>query len=211
MKTELFDKTNTKVGTIELPEKIFNAKWNPDLVHQALSTFLANQRRPWAHAKDRSEVSGGGRKPWSQKHTGRSRHGSRRSPLWIGGGVTFGPLKEKSYAKKINIKMKRRALFSVLSKKMESGNLKIVESFELEAPKTKTAADLLKKFFEKPKSVLIITEPKNKNAHLAFRNIPKTATSTPNSLNIYECLTAQDVFFDKRAVEEFVKKYSTQE
>ncbi len=210
MKIELFDKTNTKVGTIELPENIFNVKWNPDLVHQAVSAFLANQRRPWAHAKDRSEVRGGGRKPWSQKHTGRARHASRRSPLWIGGGVTFGPLKDKSYKKKINTKMKRLALFSVLSKKLQGGGVKVIDTFKLDTPKTKKAAEVLNKFFEKPKSVLIVTDPKNKNTHLAFRNIPKTAMSTPNSLNIYECLSAQNVFFDKNAVEEFTKKYSTQ-
>ncbi len=210
MKTELFDKTNKKVGTIDLPDKLFGVKWNADLVHQAFSAFTANQRKPWAHTKDRSEVSGGGKKPWRQKHTGRSRHGSTRSPLWKGGGVTFGPMKTKDYSKKINTKMKRLALFSVLSKKLSDGNLKIIEKLELEKPKTKEAAGILKNFFAKPESTLLVVIPENKNSRLAFRNIPKIEVATPGSLNIYECLASRNIFFEKSAVDAFVKKYESE-
>ena len=104
MKTDIFNQQNNKVDIIDLPERIFGVKWNPDLVHQALMAQLANRRQPSAHVKDRSEVSGGGKKPWKQKGTGRARHGSNRSPIWKGGGVTHGPTKEKNFTKKINKK-----------------------------------------------------------------------------------------------------------
>ncbi len=210
MKTDLFDKTNKKIGTVELPDGIFSVKWNNDLVHQAFVAFTANQRKPWAHTKDRSEVQGGKKKPWMQKHTGRSRHGSTTSPIWVGGGITFGPRSDKDYSKKINTKMKRLALFSVLSKKFKDGNIKIVDSFDLEAPKTKKASEILKNFFDKSANLLIITDPKNKNAGLAFRNIPKVQISKPNSVNIYESLLSKNIFFEKEALEAFIKKYQTE-
>src|SRR5438105_1748720 len=116
-KTDLYNQENKKVGTVELPDKFFGVKWNPTLVHQALVAEMANARQPLAHAKGRGDVRGGGKKPYMQKHTGRARAGSTRSPIWKGGGVTHGPLKEKVYSKKINTKMKRLALYSILSKK----------------------------------------------------------------------------------------------
>lgn len=207
MKLDIFDKTNTKAGTVEVPETVFGVKWNPDLVHQAFVAFTANRRRPWAHVKDRSEVSGGGKKPWSQKHTGRSRHGSSRSPLWTGGGVTFGPRNDKDYSKKINAKMKKLALLSALSKKVKDDDLKIINDLGLEAPKTKKAAEVMKNLSGKPERVLLVLDPKNKGSRLAFRNLPKVELSTPQSLNIYECLLAKKVLFEKNAVEAFITKY----
>ncbi|MFH0712566.1 MAG: 50S ribosomal protein L4, partial [Candidatus Jorgensenbacteria bacterium] len=117
MKAEVYNKENKKVDTIELSDRVFGAKWNPALVHQVLVSESANRRKPYASTKDRSEVRGGGRKPWAQKGLGRARHGSIRSPIWVGGGVTHGPRPEKDYGKKINKKMKRTAIYSVLSKK----------------------------------------------------------------------------------------------
>ncbi len=207
MKLDVFDKTNKKTGTVEVSESLFAVKWNPDLVHQAFVAFTSNARRPWAHTKDRSEVSGGGKKPWSQKHTGRSRHGSSRSPLWIGGGVTFGPRNEKDYSKKINAKMKKLALLSVLSKKIKDNDVKIVDDLNLEAPKTKKAAEVIKNLSEKRDRVLLVVEPKNKTALLAFRNLPTVELSTPQSLNIYESLLSRKIFFEKDALSTFAKKY----
>ncbi len=207
MKLDVFDKTNTKTGSTEVPDALFGVKWNSDLVHQALVAFTANQRHPWAHAKDRSEVSGGGKKPWSQKHTGRSRHGSTRSPLWIGGGVTFGPRNDKDYSKKINVKMKKLALLSALSKKVKDDNLKIIDDLNLAAPKTKKAAEIMKNFSEKKERILLILDSKNKGGQLAFRNLPNIELSTSNSLNIYECLLSKKVFFERDAIDAFVKKY----
>ena len=117
MVVEVLNKENKKVETMDLPDRIFRAEWNPELVKQVFSVHISNRHHPWAHTKDRSEARGGGKKPWAQKHTGRSRHGSSRSPLWAGGGVTFGPRKERDYTRKINKKMKQLALFSLLSQK----------------------------------------------------------------------------------------------
>src|SRR6185436_10884964 len=111
MNAAVFNIKNEKVSTVVLPDDLFGAPWRPALVQQVLLAQRANARRPWAHAKDRSEVRGGGKKPWRQKGTGRARHGSIRSPLWIGGGKAHGPRKDRDYSQKINKKMKRGALF----------------------------------------------------------------------------------------------------
>src|SRR3989344_2260366 len=137
MKTQIYNLKGESVGEIDLSDKIFNQKWNPDLVHQVLRVQLSNARSPWAHAKNRAEVSGGGKKPYKQKHTGRARHGSIRSPIWKGGGVTFGPRNDRDFSKKINKKMSRIALHSILSRKLIDGELRIIDSLEISQPKTK--------------------------------------------------------------------------
>ncbi len=206
MKVEIFDKTNKQTGEIEVPEKFFGLKWNADLVHQVITAFLANLRKPWAHTKDRSEVRGGGKKPWQQKHTGRARHGSSRSPLWIGGGVTFGPRNEKSYKKKINKKMQRIALWTVLSKKLKD-EVKIINDLSVAEPKTKNVAVILKNFFKKPTSLLIVGAKANKDLLRAARNLPKVEVRTASDLNVYDCASHKYVFFEKKAVEELMEKY----
>lgn len=207
MKAEILDKNNDKVGTLDLPEKIFGAKWNPELVKQVLTVQLSNRHHPWAHTKDRSEVRGGGKKPWAQKHTGRSRHGSSRSPLWAGGGVTFGPRNEKDYSRKINVKMKQAALFSLLSKKLKDNDLKIMDAFSLAKPKTKEAITLLKNVFDSRSSTLIIPSKNNKNMKLGARNIPKANVISSNALNVYDALASKNVLFEKDSVLEFVGQY----
>lgn len=202
MKADVFDQTNKKAGTVELTEKIFNAKWNPRLVHQVLASELSNARKPSAHVKDRSEVRGGGRKPWAQKHTGRSRHGSSRSPLWIGGGVTHGPRKERNFLRKVNKKMKLAALRAVLSKKLKENEIKIIDTLELPTLKTKVAAAFIKHFFEKKPSILFITTKENKTFVHAARNIPKTKIVKPDAFTLSDCLSHKFIFFDKKAVSE---------
>ena len=125
MKTAVYNLKGKKVSEIDLSDAVFSRSWNPDLVHQALLAQMGNRRRPLAHTKDRSEVSGGGKKPWKQKHTGRARHGSIRSPIWKGGGVTHGPTKEKIFEKKINKKMLRVAIHSVLSQRLKIDELRV--------------------------------------------------------------------------------------
>jgi len=207
MKIPVLDINNKEIEQIEVKDEIFQAEWNPDLVHQALVTYLANQRKPWAHTKDRGEVSGGGKKPWRQKHTGHARHGSIRSPIWKGGGVTFGPRKEKIYRKKINAKMKKQALFSVLSKKIKEKELKVINEIKINEPKTKEASKILSIISGKNIKTLIVSKPKNKNLFLSFRNLPKVLLSTPQTLNIYDTLNNKNIIFEKEALLQFVEKY----
>ncbi len=132
-----------KAGTVSLPGGLFGLPWNASLVHQVVTAMQANARPAVAHVKDRGEVRGGGKKPWKQKGTGRSRHGSSRSPIWIGGGVTHGPRNEKIYAQKINKKMRTKALFTVLSQKVKDNEVLFVDSLSFAAPKAKEAKEML--------------------------------------------------------------------
>jgi large subunit ribosomal protein L4 len=208
MKIPVLDIQNKEVESIEVPEKIFNAKWNPDLVIQALNAYLANQRKPWAHTKDRGEVSGGGKKPWRQKHTGRARHGSIRSPLWKGGGVTFGPRKEKDYSQKINKKMKRLALFSALSKKLEDQEIKVLKEMPLQEIKTKKAKEMLSNLVDLRKSLLFVSLPSSEKVELSIRNLPKVFITHPETLNIYDVLRVRNIIFEKDALVSFISKYN---
>ena len=139
MTTDVYDNNAKVVGQVDLPDRLFNRSWNPDLVHQALRIQEMNRRTPGAHVKDRSEVSGGGKKPWRQKGTGRARHGSIRSPIWKGGGVTHGPSKDVNFKKKITTTAARKALAIVLSARVTEGRLLIVNALNLTSGKTKDA------------------------------------------------------------------------
>jgi large subunit ribosomal protein L4 len=151
MKVDTYNIKGEKAGTTELPERIFGVKWNPVLVKQVYDGERANARRPWAHAKGRGEVRGGGRKPWRQKHLGRARHGSIRSPIWVGGGVTHGPLKERDYSVKINKKMRRGALLSLLSRKLKDKELVMLDKLSVSKLKTKEMFIILKQLRESAK------------------------------------------------------------
>lgn len=198
MKTKIYNLKGETTGEIELSDKIFARPWNADLVHQILIAQQANRRIPWAHTKGRGEVSGGGKKPWKQKHTGRARHGSIRSPIWRGGGVTHGPIKEKDYSQKINKKMLRAALYSVLSKKLADGQLKVMDSLELEAPKTKIVSQFVKNYLP----ALLVPATGNKNIYRASRNIQRLKSLNGASLNVGDLLKYKNVWLDKKAVEE---------
>jgi large subunit ribosomal protein L4 len=143
MEAKVYNQTAKEVGTINLPESVFGLKWNADLVHQVVTSILTNRRKPYAHTKNRGDVRGGGKKPWQQKGTGRARHGSIRSPLWVGGGVTHGPRNEKNFARKVNHKMKAKALFTILSKKWRDGEVLFVDELSMAFPKTADAVKIL--------------------------------------------------------------------
>lgn len=143
MDAQVYTTKGNKAQQITLPEHVFGVAWNNDLVHQVTTSMRANARANTAHTKDRGDVRGGGKKPWRQKGTGRARHGSIRSPLWVGGGVTFGPRNERNYAKKINRKMRVKALFAVLSAKFRAGELIFVDDLAISNGKTKEARDAL--------------------------------------------------------------------
>lgn len=211
MEITVYNQKHEKTGTMDIPADIFGAKWNPDLVHQAELTELANKRTHVAHTKDRSEVRGGGKKPWRQKHTGRARHGSSRSPIWVGGGVTFGPRNDKNFSMKMNKKMKRAALYSLLSKKLKSDLVKVVDALELEAPKTKHVAAFFASFFKQHPTILLVPSVQNRHARLSTRNIPEAKVTSPKTLNVYDCLTQKYVLFEKKALQEFVSHIKKEE
>lgn len=206
MNVDVYNLSNQKTGTVELPDGLFSAPWRPLLVAQVVRAIQANKRRPWANAKDRSEVRGGGKKPWKQKGTGRARHGSTRSPIWKGGGVTHGPLSERDYSQKINKKMRREALASVLSKKLKENEVRVVDAISVTPSKTKVIATALRGILnigprQKTFSVLIVRDPSNNEITRAARNLVQTKVVSPDSINIEDALCFKTVLFDKNAIE----------
>ena len=180
MNTKIYTREGAESGSITLPESVFGVAWHPDLVHEVVVGMQANARAGTAHTKDRSEVRGGGRKPWKQKGTGRARHGSRRSPIWTGGGVTFGPRNEKIFSVKINKKVKAKALASVLSKKLADNEVFFVDSLAMEGPKTKDAKAIIAALAKGTGAESLVTKRKNAAiVVLADRN-PATEKSFRN-------------------------------
>jgi len=203
MKVKVYNQKGEEVGETVLPKEIFGREINSDLIHQVAVCMMANQRLPWAHTKDRSEVRGGGRKPWPQKGTGRARHGSIRSPIWVGGGVTHGPRKEKKYEKKIPKKMKRLALFCVLSGKLKDKELFVLDKLELKTPKTKLMAEIIKNLREKllkKGRILIALPQKNEVIERATRNLPNVETIEARNLNVLDLLNHKYLILLKDSV-----------
>lgn len=197
----IYDQKGKETGKIDLPAKVFAAKWRADLVHQVVESMRSNKRSGTADTKDRGEVRGGGKKPWKQKGTGRARHGSSRSPIWVGGGVTHGPLSEKNYKRKVSKKMRAQALFSVLSKKLKDGEIVFIDSLSLSTIKTKTALDVMKnlakasgfKPFAESKKVRVLTAlfERNVKAEKSFRNLPQLEIVFLKNLNPMDVLNHQ--------------------
>lgn len=196
-----------KVGTTDVSERVFGVAWNPDVVHQALVTQQANSRNTVAHAKGRGEVRGGGKKPWKQKGTGRARHGSIRSPLWVGGGVTHGPLKEKVYSRSLNKKMRQLALFSLLSKKYADEQVMIIDSFESVKPKTKLFSKAVAGLFSSGDRTVFVFSDARKALARALSNIPRTRSLGPRSLNVVDIAAPSKVFIEKDALSAIVEHY----
>lgn len=200
MLVHVYNQKGEKVSQTRLPSEIFGKTLNQDLVHQVVVSQMANRRRALAHTKGRGEVRGGGRKPWRQKGTGRARHGSIRSPLWRGGGVTFGPTKERVFKKKINKKMKRNALLQVLSQKAKDNLLVILDNLKLEKPKTKLMAKVLEKLPCHGKSTLIVLPRMDKDLILAARNLSKVATMQAKDLNALDLLSFKYLVMPKESI-----------
>ena len=199
MLVKTYDQSGKEVGQTRLPSEIFDVKVNPDLVHQVVISQMSNKRTVIASTKDRAQVRGGGKKPWRQKGTGRARHGSRRSPIWKGGGVTFGPTKERNFEKKINKKMRRKALLMVLSAKAKNNFLLVLEKLTLEKPKTKLMAEVINKLPIKGSSLLVLPELE-KDIIRAARNIPNTATVEARNLNALDLLSFKYLVIPKEAI-----------
>jgi len=231
-KVKIYNQKGEAVGDLKLSDRIFNVKVNEALVHQAIVTQMANERQVLAHTKGRAEVRGGGKKPWKQKGTGRARAGSSRSPIWIGGGVTFGPLATRNFSKKINKKMKQKAMFMALSDKAVNDNMIVLDKLEMGEFKTKVFNDMLKqlcgktvkqqevkkedgKKSEKEKkkkkinkrSVLIINDKKDDKVKYSGKNLVGVKIINLDNINIVDLLKYRDLIITVEAVKAIEKQY----
>lgn len=206
IKTNLYNQDGKIIGEVNLPEKIFGVKPKTDLMQEAVIAQMANSRIRYAHTKTRGEVSGGGKKPWAQKHTGQARHGSSRSPIWRHGGVTFGPAADASYGKKINLKKKRLALFMALASKLNDKDLFVVDNLKISDSKTKNIVKILKNL-EISKTALIALPKTDKNIYLASRNISGVKSIMANSLNVVDILRYKYLIMPKETIETIEKTF----
>ena len=197
MQTKVLNLEGTEVGKVSLNEKVFGAEYNEDLIHQAVVTYLTNQRQGTKSTLTRSEVAGGGRKPWRQKGTGRARQGSIRAPQWVHGGVVFAP-KPRDFEKKMNAQMRRGAFISALSAMMKEKAIIVVDDMNIEA-KTKAAVKVLDAL-KLNRRVTVVTDGVNQNAIHAFANLPEVNVTTANLLNTYELVSSDYVLITKDAI-----------
>ncbi len=191
-------------GQIELPEQWFNRQGPRSLLWEAVRCYLANQRQGTAKTKTRAEVSGTGKKPWPQKHTGRARHGSRRSPIWVKGGIAWGP-KPRDYSYELPKKVRRYALALALTAKVKENGIKLIEDFELNAPKTRELATIFKRLGLND-SVLLLVPQVSENLHRASANIPWLDVMPAAQLNTYAVLAHNQVVFTERGLQEFLTR-----
>ncbi|MCG2688250.1 50S ribosomal protein L4 [Candidatus Parcubacteria bacterium] len=207
MFVKTYNQSGEEAAKILLPKDVFGLDSNPDLIWQITRSQLANQRQGTAHTKTRGEISGGGKKPWRQKGTGRARHSSSRSPLWRGGGTTFGPRNDKIWKQGISKKMARKSLLVALSEKAKANELIVLESLELNGPKTKQMAVILNTLrskidgFNKAKALLILAKL-DKNAVLASRNIPGLETIEVRNINTLQVLSFKYLILTKETISE---------
>ncbi len=199
VEVDVIDLEGKRVSSENLNEKVFGVEGKPFVVHEALRAYLLSRRKGTASTKTRSEVRGGGVKPFRQKGTGRARAGSIRSPLWRHGGITFGP-KPRSYVVNLPKRKKRKAIKLVLSERLKKGRLMVIEKIVLEQPKTKFAVSLLKKLKLYDEKTLVIIEKNDTVLFRAFRNLEKSLLSTPADLNIYSLLWANNILIEKSAI-----------
>jgi len=205
-KVKLYNQEGNHIGEVELSPALFDVKTDTAFIHRAVVAQQANSRQVLAHTKGRGEVRGGGRKPWKQKGTGQARHGSRRSPIWVGGGITFGPTNERNFSIKFNRTERRKALAMVLSDKVLDNKFIVVDSLVLPEVKTKIAAALLKKMPIGRKN-LIVLEPENKTFQKMVRNIAKVTPISVKSLNVVDILSNDTLVISRAALEILEKTY----
>ncbi len=201
---KMFNISGSEVGTIDLNDSIFAVEVNTHVMHQAVVQYLANQRQGTQSALTRAEVRGGGRKPWRQKGTGRARQGSIRSPQWTGGGVVFAP-KPRDYSFKLNKKVKRLALKSALTTKLNDNKLVVVDEISINA-KTKEMVSALKNL--NVNKALVVVEDNNNNAVIAARNIPTVKTASVNTINVYDILKYDSLVLTQEVVKKIEEVYA---
>jgi large subunit ribosomal protein L4 len=215
MDTKIFSQDGKEAGKLSLPESVFGVAWNADLVHEVVVSMQSNARAGTAHTKDRGEVRGGGKKPWKQKGTGRARHGSRRSPIWSGGGVAHGPRNEKDYSKKINKNAKSKALAITLSRKLADGEMIFVDALSFTAPKAADAKNIVKALAtgadkaqlatKRVNAALIIVPTRDESIEKSFRNFGNMLVAQAKDVNPVDLLTYKYVVIadPKASVEVF--------
>jgi len=213
LKIKVYNQSATAVKDLELADKIFGVEANNELLHQAVIAQMANARQVLANTKDRSEVRGGGKKPWKQKGTGRARSGSSRSPIWIGGGVTFGPTKDRNFKKKINQKMKQKALFMAFSDKLATNSLVIIDSLEFNEYKTKKFNEMLT-ILEKNvlnnerRDILVINEAKDEKARYSGRNLQGVKIINLENVNLVDLLNYKNLLLSEAAIKALTDRYN---
>ncbi len=205
-KVNVLNLQGKKVSSIELPKEIFDAKINKDLMAQAVRVYLSNQRKARAKAKRRSEVKGSRRKIWRQKGTGRARHGDRYAPIFVGGGVAHGPTGEENWKLKLTKKMRRAALFSALTSKLKTDEIKVVKGLEKVKPKTKEMAQVLKKLAKEGKLTIVLSE-KTENVILGARNIKGVSLVQASLLNTYQVLNGGTLILMKESIDKLKETF----
>jgi large subunit ribosomal protein L4 len=192
MEATIYNQSGKSSGKISLPENIFGLPWNADLVHEVVRLMNSNSRSAIAHTKTRGEVRGGGKKPWKQKGTGRARHGSTRSPIWVGGGVAHGPRNDKNFSRKINKKVRTKALYTILSKKFKSGEIMFVDSVDIALPKTSEAKSIVsslskvkgfEKMSKKTNAAIFAFDKKTDAISKSFRNFGNISVEDVRNIN----------------------------
>lgn len=203
---KVFDMAGKEVGTVDLSDAVFAVEVNSAVLHAAVRAYLLNQRQGTQSTLTRSEVSGGGKKPWRQKGTGRARQGSTRSPQWTHGGVALGP-KPRSYRTDLNKKVKKLALLGALSGKVADNDFVVIDSITASEYKTKVMAGMLKAVGEDKKALVVLSE-KNDKVVSSFRNIPGVKTAYTNTLNVYDILNCDKVVIEKAATQKITEVYA---
>ena len=205
MQAKVLNLEGQEVGKVSLDEKVFGAEYNEDLIHQAVVTYLANQRQGTKSTLTRAEVAGGGRKPWRQKGTGRARQGSIRSPQWVHGGVVFAP-KPRDYSFKMNKKEKAAAIKSVLTSKVNENKFIVLDELKMDEFKTKKMVEVLNNL--KVNKALVVLAEKDEKVARSAKNIPTVATTLSNSLSVYEMLKYDSLVITKDAVAKIEEVYA---
>ena len=210
LEVEVYNQEGKSVDTFKLPENIFALPWRADMVHQVVVSLMSNKRTNLAHTKDRSEVSGGGKKPWQQKGLGRARHGSTRSPIWVHGGVAHGPRNEKNYDRKVNKKMKAKALFTIISKKIRDNEVFFLDNLKASAPKAKEGLAILKNLSKikgaeqilskKQNSAYVTVMKKDANLDRSFRNFGNLKIDEWRNINPLDVLNYKYLIIDNPAL-----------
>lgn len=189
MKAKLYNQKGQEVEALVLPDELFAVPWNADLVHQVVTSLASSARKPVAHAKTRGEVSGGGKKPWRQKGTGRARHGSTRSPIWVHGGVAHGPRNDKNYSRKVNKKAKNKALRAILSRKLKDNEIIFIDDLKFSEPKTKEAKSVMGALA----AISGYERLNSKKVNAAFIALPKKDRSVEKSFNNFSNVEVGEV------------------